>query len=128
MEFTVAAADPPGLPSILVPGDIPKGASFEAASGRFAWTPNPSQAGEFDIAFTATNSAAASSMGHVLIEVGPGRPLIRAIRNAASRAPGAAVLALLQLLSYRKLAIRARANRRRCFRGIHATGRRPRDR
>jgi uncharacterized protein (TIGR03437 family) len=87
VEFTVAAADPSGLPSILMAADIPKGASFNAASGRFAWTPDPSQAGQFDIAFTATNSAAASATGHVFIEAGSGRPFISAIRNAASQEP-----------------------------------------
>jgi uncharacterized protein (TIGR03437 family) len=87
VEFTVAAADPSGLPSTLAAGDVPKGASFDPASGRFAWTPDPSQAGRFEIAFTATNSAAASATGHVLIDVGSGRPLISAIRNAASQEP-----------------------------------------
>jgi uncharacterized protein (TIGR03437 family) len=87
VEFTVAAADPSGLPSILMAANIPKGASFDAASGRFAWTPDPSQAGQFDITFTATNSAAVPATGHVLIEVGSGRPFISAIRNAASQEP-----------------------------------------
>jgi uncharacterized protein (TIGR03437 family) len=67
--------------------DFPKGAGFDAASGRFAWTPDPSQAGTFDIAFTATNSAAVSATGHVVVEVGSGRPYISAIRNAASQEP-----------------------------------------
>jgi uncharacterized protein (TIGR03437 family) len=87
LEFTVAASDPSGLPSILIAGEIPKGASFDSASGRFAWTPDPSQAGQFDIPFTVTNSAAASATGHVLIEVGSGRPLINGIRNGASQEP-----------------------------------------
>jgi uncharacterized protein (TIGR03437 family) len=87
VEFTVAAADPSGLPSILMAAGLPKGASFDAVSGRFAWTPDPSQAGQFDIAFTATNSAAASATGHVFIEAGSGRPFISAIRNVASQQP-----------------------------------------
>jgi uncharacterized protein (TIGR03437 family) len=88
VQFTVAAADPSGSPIILAVGDIPKEASFDASSGRFSWTPDPSQDGQFDFAFTATNSAAASATGHVLVDVGSGRPLIRAVRNAASQEPG----------------------------------------
>jgi uncharacterized protein (TIGR03437 family) len=88
VEFTVAATDPSGSQSMLMAGELPKGASFDSLSGRFAWMPDPSQAGPFDLAFTATNSAAASATGHVLIEVGSGRPLIKAIRNAASQEPG----------------------------------------
>jgi len=49
---------------------------FDPSSGRFAWTPVSSQAGQFDIAFTAISSAAAAATGHVLIEVGSGKPLI----------------------------------------------------
>jgi len=85
VEFTVAAADPEGLSTILMAAGLPKGAAFDAASGRFAWTPDASQAGQFDIVFTAANSAAASATGHVLIEVGAGKPRITAVRNAASQ-------------------------------------------
>ena len=87
VEYTVTASDPSGLPSVLLAREIPKGASFDPASGRFLWTPDPSQAGRFDIVFTATNSAAASSTGHLAIEVGSGRPLIDGIRNGASQEP-----------------------------------------
>src|SRR5262249_53333034 len=58
VEFTVAAADPAGSPSMLMAGDLPKGAIFDPSSGRFAWTPDASQAGQFDVAFTAISSAA----------------------------------------------------------------------
>jgi uncharacterized protein (TIGR03437 family) len=87
LEFMVAATDPSGLASVLTAGKIPNGAIFDPASGRFTWTPDASQAGQFDVAFTATNSAAASASGHVLIEVGSGRPLIRDLRNGASQEP-----------------------------------------
>ena len=75
-------ADSSGSPPILRAGNIPKAASFDPTSGRFSWTPDASQAGQFDLVFTATNSAAASATPHVLIEVGSGRPLINDIRNA----------------------------------------------
>jgi uncharacterized protein (TIGR03437 family) len=87
VEFNVAAADPSGSPSMLTAGNLPKGASFDSSSGRFVWTPNASQAGEFNIAFTATSSSAASSTGHTLVQVGSGKPLINGIRNAASQEP-----------------------------------------
>jgi uncharacterized protein (TIGR03437 family) len=87
VEFTVAAADPEGLSTMLSAAGLPKAATFDAASGRFAWTPDASQAGQFDVVFTATNSASASATGHALIEVGSGRPRITAVRNAASQDP-----------------------------------------
>jgi hypothetical protein len=65
--------------------DLPKGASFDSSAGRFAWTPDASQAGRWEIAFTATSSSAASATGHMLIEVGSGKPFISSVRNAAGQ-------------------------------------------
>jgi hypothetical protein len=78
IAFTVAAGR---FVRIATYTHIPKAASFDPTSGRFSWTPDASQAGQFDLVFTATNSAAASATPHVLIEVGSGRPLINDIRN-----------------------------------------------
>ena len=72
---------------MLLASNVPRGANFDPLPGRFAWTPDRSQAGEFDVAFAAASLAGASATGHVTIEIGSGRPLIRGMRNGASQEP-----------------------------------------
>jgi uncharacterized protein (TIGR03437 family) len=85
VSFTVTAADPGGLPVVLSVGDLPQGATFDSSAGAFSWTPDVTQAGGYQITFTATNSAGASSAGSVPIQLGMGNPVITDIRNAASQ-------------------------------------------
>jgi uncharacterized protein (TIGR03437 family) len=84
--FTVSAIDPGGLPPRLAAGKLPAGASFDLVTGEFTWTPAESQQGEYDITFTATNSAGVSSSGHVTLVVDSGKPAIEAVGNAADPA------------------------------------------
>jgi uncharacterized protein (TIGR03437 family) len=84
--FTVSAIDPGGLPPLLAAGKLPAGASFDSQTSEFAWTPVESQQGEYDITFTATNSAGVSSSGQVMMVVDSGKPTITAVVNAANPA------------------------------------------
>ena len=42
--FTASAFDPQGLPVVYSVDSLPKGATFDAATGSFSWMPEPSQA------------------------------------------------------------------------------------
>jgi uncharacterized protein (TIGR03437 family) len=70
--------------------NLPAGASFDASSGKFSWTPDESQQGTYTVSFTATNSAGGSSSADVAIQVDAGKPVITDVRNAASQAADAA--------------------------------------
>ena len=103
--FTVSAVDPGGLPVTLSAAGLPAGAAFDPITGNFIWTPRKSHSqprnalevgrvepvlGTYHIAFTATNSASASSSGEVVIHVDSGKPVITDVRNAASQIPQSA--------------------------------------
>jgi uncharacterized protein (TIGR03437 family) len=88
--FTFSAVDPGGLPVTIAATNLPAGASFDPATGKFSWIPGPSDAGTFEVAFTATNSAGVPSSGRVTIYVGSGKPVIAELRNAASQSSQAA--------------------------------------
>jgi uncharacterized protein (TIGR03437 family) len=70
----------------LSAANLPAGASFDPSAGVLSWTPAASQLGVYPVAFTATNSASASSTGQVNIYVDSGIPIITDLRNAASQA------------------------------------------
>ncbi|MGO9259554.1 MAG: Ig-like domain-containing protein, partial [Bryobacteraceae bacterium] len=76
LSFAVSAIDPDSLPLQLSAMGLPEGASFEASTGQFGWTPNPSQAGRHEVAFSAVNSVGVSSTERVGIEVGTGVPVL----------------------------------------------------
>jgi hypothetical protein len=76
LGFRAAASDPSGLPLELSVVDLPRGASFDAQTGSLEWTPDESQQGRHEIAFTARNSANASSTGRVTVHVDDGKPVI----------------------------------------------------
>ena len=63
-------------PAVLSAADLPAGASFDAPTGRFEWTPAADQQGVYDLKFAA-NSLATTSTATLLIEVGSGVPTIR---------------------------------------------------
>ena len=69
VSLTVSAVDPAGLTVVLSASGLPGGATFDPGTGEFSWTPGQSQQGVYSIAFTATNSAAASSTGNLTITV-----------------------------------------------------------
>ncbi len=79
ISFTVEAVDPdPGdvltFSVLEVSGVqvIPQGASFDAATGQFNWTPATEQVGPFKAAFVVTDSKGARDHIAVNIVVGPG--------------------------------------------------------
>jgi uncharacterized protein (TIGR03437 family) len=75
--FDVAATDAAGAPVELSVKDLPAGATFDAATGRFEWTPQAAQAGKYDVTFVA-NSAERTSTTRVALEVGSGAPELNA--------------------------------------------------
>ncbi|MFA7345613.1 MAG: Ig domain-containing protein [Terrimicrobiaceae bacterium] len=63
LSFAVRASDPDGpLPAVSA-SPLPAGASFVpgVGSGAFSWTPSPTQAGSYVLAFSASDGIAASS-------------------------------------------------------------------
>ncbi len=98
VAFTVSAVDPSGLPLTLSAANLPPGASFDAATGGFQWTPEAPTGliyqlgqlypvGRREVTFTATDSAKASATGSVVILADPGKPIITDLRNAGSQVP-----------------------------------------
>jgi len=88
LSFTVAAVDPSGQAFRLTVGDLPAGATFDPASGRFEWTPNTSQGGTHRITFGAVNSAQQVSTVEVTIDVDSGAPVLSASEEVTC-SPGA---------------------------------------
>jgi uncharacterized protein (TIGR03437 family) len=74
IQFDVAGAGAPAA-------DLPAGASFDAASGHFAWVPDASQTGTYDVGFT--NGGADPQT--VRMQIDDGRPAVTDVVNAASR-------------------------------------------
>ncbi len=69
LEFTVTATDPDGDPVYLWAGDLPEGASFDRPTGRFSWTPDPGQAGEYTVLFYAFDDAGLADRKKLAITV-----------------------------------------------------------
>jgi uncharacterized protein (TIGR03437 family) len=63
------------VPAVLSAIDVPAGATFDTASGRFNWSPMPRQHGSYDVKFAATTAAASTTLT-VHLEVGSGAPMI----------------------------------------------------
>ncbi len=61
LQFTVLAADVDNDPVTFSMAPLPAGASFDAATGTFHWTPATDQAGTYPITATATDARGASS-------------------------------------------------------------------
>jgi uncharacterized protein (TIGR03437 family) len=76
LRFVAGAADPAGLPFQLSAEGLPGGATFDGATGQFDWVPNASQAGEFDVTFSAVNSIGQSSTARVSVEASTGVPVL----------------------------------------------------
>jgi hypothetical protein len=53
----LGATDPEGLPVRCSADDLPSGASFDAASGVFSWTPADDQLGAFYVPFSCSDAA-----------------------------------------------------------------------
>jgi uncharacterized protein (TIGR03437 family) len=85
VAFTVSAVDPAGSAVQLTAANLPAGASFDAASGRFEWTPAEDQRGSYDLTFSGTNSQNTSASRHVSVEVDSGAPAITDLANTATK-------------------------------------------
>jgi len=71
LRFTVSASDGDGDATTLAVGDggLPDGATFDAATGAFRWTPAADQAGTRSVTFVVTDARGASSSATVTITV-----------------------------------------------------------
>ena len=72
ISFNVAATDADNDAITLSAANLPEGATFDAATGAFAWTPSASQVGEKEITFTAVDQWGASAETTVKITVDAG--------------------------------------------------------
>ncbi len=73
LSFGVEATDPDGDALTYSASDLPAGASFDAETQQFSWTPDYDQAGEYTVTFTAsdgTHSYNLSATKSVTITVG----------------------------------------------------------
>ena len=87
LGFEVKAADPAEQAINLMASNLPAGATFDGAAGRFEWTPAASQNGTYNIQFTATDQTGKSSVAQVKIDVTSGEPAVASAQGACS--PGA---------------------------------------
>jgi uncharacterized protein (TIGR03437 family) len=87
IRFAVSAADPTDLPVQLTASDLPVGATFDATTGGFEWTPAAVQGGKYPVTFTATNPLGKSTSARVTIDVTSGDPMLASVGQGCS--PGA---------------------------------------
>jgi hypothetical protein len=55
LEFIISATDPDGDPLTFVAYNLPEGASFDAITGTFSWTPRYDQAGVYVVRFEVSD-------------------------------------------------------------------------
>jgi uncharacterized protein (TIGR03437 family) len=84
LSFSVTAVDPSDLPVQMEAAGTPAGAVFDPTTGGFEWSPKTSQTGEYQVTFTATNSARQSSTAQVELEVGSGLPVLNPPASSCS--------------------------------------------
>jgi uncharacterized protein (TIGR03437 family) len=89
VRFTVTATDSNGPVSLAASG-LPAGASWDSATGEFAWTPDKAQTGKHELSITATDSLNVSTVEQVRIVVGKGEPVVNSWVNAATGSRDAA--------------------------------------
>ena len=62
LSFGVEATDPDGDPVTYSASGLPAGASFDPASRQFSWTPDYTQAGTYQVTFTASDGTRSYSL------------------------------------------------------------------
>jgi uncharacterized protein (TIGR03437 family) len=81
VRFPVFGSDPGASLSVT---SLPPGASFDAASGTFAWIPTAAQQGTYEVTFSALLPTGETISEQVELEVGAGAPSVTKVINAAS--------------------------------------------
>ncbi len=81
LSFSVSASDPDGVPPALLTSTLPAGATFidnGDGTGDFAWTPDYTQSGVYDITFTADDGLATDDevVTITVIEAGNQAPIL----------------------------------------------------
>jgi uncharacterized protein YkwD/PKD repeat protein len=61
LSFTLSATDPDGNTLTYSAGGVPTGASFNANTRTFSWTPTTTQSGSYQVTFTVTDGSLADS-------------------------------------------------------------------
>jgi hypothetical protein len=56
LGFTITATDPDGDTLAYSAGNLPTGATFDSGTGKFSWTPDYTQAGNYNVLFTVTDN------------------------------------------------------------------------
>ncbi len=56
LDFTITASDPDGDTLTYTVGNLPTGASFNAAQHSFSWTPDYGTSGSYTVTFTVTDN------------------------------------------------------------------------
>jgi PKD repeat protein len=91
LSFAIAAFDPEGEPlDALTASGLPAGASFTTApdnqSGTVAWTPDYTQAGAYEVTFTASNIAVGSAVTTITIQNVDAAPVVTTPASASGKA------------------------------------------
>jgi len=90
LSFTVSATDPEGGAVTYSASSLPSGATFDAPSHTFSWTPAYGQAGVYGVTFTATDGAGRSRSQTVTITItSVNRPPVLSVPGAQSVNEGA---------------------------------------
>ena len=88
ITFTVSAADPDGNAiTNLVAAPLPAGATFTKnaanTSGTFSWTPSFTQAGSYNVTFTASNALSGSATTAITVTNVDRAPVVTAPATAS---------------------------------------------
>ena len=92
--FRVGASDPDGdLVTSLTATPLPAGATFQTSydngAGVFEWVPQPGQAGDYPVTFTASNALTATCVVPIHVVAGPDRPPVVTAPAAVTGPEGA---------------------------------------
>jgi hypothetical protein len=78
LSFEISASDPDGDILTFSAANLPEGATFDANTRTFSWTPYYSQSGIYDVTFTVTDTLGASDSSIATITVNNSLPVFHA--------------------------------------------------